>query len=129
MADNFTGDFFGLIGRPMLWRTLNYGDIAVHITGISPNGRTAIVSIDGGEASTPAQHFAELSDGVGYAMLGQLIQKVRASRKHPGRAGEIRRQAEIGKRKVGAPNPFEVQVGVPSDFKLAPLSTATEVTF
>lgn len=84
MSDNFSGDFFGLIGKPMQWNSEVYGTIAVHILGISPNGRVAKVSIDGGEASTPAQRFRELSDGEGFAILGELAKRparVRSSRK------------------------------------------------
>lgn len=96
MANTFTGDFFGLIGKPMLWNTPVYGTVAVHIKGISPNGRVAVLTIDGGEAATPAQRFPELSDGIGFAILGDLSKRP-ATRKPRGRAGEIRRQAEMGK--------------------------------
>lgn len=82
MADNFTGDFFKLIGKPMLWKTLNYGTIAVHVVGISPNGRVAKLTIDGGEAATPSQHFAELADGVAFGILGQLSKRP-GTRKRP----------------------------------------------
>ena len=66
-----------LIGKPMMWTTTVYGKIAVHVTGISPNGRVAILTIDGGEASTPAQRFPELSDGIGFAILGDLTRRTR----------------------------------------------------
>lgn len=81
MTDNFTGDFFGLIGKPMLWNTNVYGTVAVHIKSISPNGRVAVLTIDGGEASTPAQRFPELSDGIGFAILGDLSKRAPAVRK------------------------------------------------
>jgi hypothetical protein len=75
MADIFSGDFFGLIGKPMLWNTVNYGTVAVHIAGISPNGRVAILTIDGGKGATPTLRFPELSDGIGFAILGQLSKR------------------------------------------------------
>lgn len=121
-------DMSALIGKPMLWKTENYGSVAVHIAGISPNGMVATVTIVGGEASTPAQRFPELSDGIGFATFGQLSKRpgtrkkavnaameaaeeasndrvwqaatkvVPAKRQPRGRAGMIRAQAEIGKR-------------------------------
>lgn len=98
MADTFTGDFFGLIGKPMIWQTEVYGTVAVHIKGISPNGRVATLTIDGGEAATPAQNFPELADGIAFAILGDLSKRpATRARKPRGRAGEIRRQAEMGK--------------------------------
>ena len=84
------------IGAPMMWHSLNYGTVAVHVVGISPNGAVAQLSIDGGEAATPAQRFPELADGIGFAILGDLRKRPRTV-KPRGRAGEIRRQAEIGK--------------------------------
>lgn len=75
--DNFSGDFFGLIGKPMLWNTEVYGTVAVHVKGISPNGRVAVLTIDGGESSRQAQTFPELSDGIGYAILGDLAKRPR----------------------------------------------------
>lgn len=82
MADN-KDDFFGLIGKPMLWKTLNYGTVAVHVKRISPGGNVAVLTIDGGEASTPAQRFPELSDGIGFGIIGQLSKRpsTRAVRK------------------------------------------------
>jgi hypothetical protein len=81
-TDEFKGDFFGLIGKPMLWKTVNYGTVAVHIVSIAPStGRVAVVSIDGGEAATPAQHFPELADGIGFAILGQLSKRPATVRK------------------------------------------------
>lgn len=58
-----------LAGKPYVWKSTVYGDIAVHVTGFSPNGAVAILSIDGGEASTPAQRFPEWADGIAYASL------------------------------------------------------------
>jgi hypothetical protein len=84
--DNFTGDFFKLIGKPMIWRTTVYGEVAVHVQKISPNGRVAVLTIDGGEASTPAQRFPELSDGIGFAILGDLSK--RPARRPLKRAGQ-----------------------------------------
>ena len=86
------------IGAPMMWHSLNYGTVAVHVVGISPNGGVAQLSIDGGEAATPAQRFPELADGIGFAILGDLRKRpATRARKPRGKAGEIRRQAEIGK--------------------------------
>lgn len=58
-----------MIGKPFTWRTPLYGDIAVHVKGISPNGAVAVLTIDGGEDATPAHRFPELSDGIGYAVI------------------------------------------------------------
>lgn len=106
-----------LVGKPMLWKTQNYGTIAVHVTGLSPNGQVLNLTIDGGEASTPAQRFPELSDGIAFATVGQLSKRPatrtkkaapvrelaesagivpQRARKPRGRAGEIRRQAAMG---------------------------------
>jgi hypothetical protein len=60
------------IGKPYLWKSLAYGNVAVHLTGCSPNGVVANFTIDGGEASTPAQRFPELSDGTYFALTGAL---------------------------------------------------------
>lgn len=86
-----------LIGKPMLWNTATYGKVAVHVKGISANGRVAVLTIDGGEASKQAQMFPELSDGIGYAVLGNLSKRTPVARKPRGKAGMIRSQAEIGK--------------------------------
>ena len=63
------------IGKPYLWKSLSYGNVAVHFTGFSPNGDVANFTIDGGEASTPAQRFPELSDGVYFAPIGNLSKR------------------------------------------------------
>jgi len=63
------------IGKPYLWKSLSYGNVAVHFTGLSPNGKVANFTIDGGEASTPAQRFPELSDGIYFATAGQLVRR------------------------------------------------------
>lgn len=87
-------------GKPYLWKTSAYGTVAVHFTGFSPNGQVANITIDGGEASKQAQQFPEMSDGIYFAMPGQLAKRPATVRKPRGRAGEIRRQAEIGKTPV-----------------------------
>lgn len=92
MTDSFTGDFFKLIGKPMLWNSEVYGVTAVHVVGISPNGRVAKISIDGGEASRQAQTFPELSDGIGFAILGELAKRPTRTRKIV--AGKSARQTE-----------------------------------
>lgn len=81
-----------VIGKPYLWKTLRYGDVAVHVAGISPNGMVAMVTIDGGEASKQAQHFPELSDGVGHAVIEMLHKRPAAPRKP--RAVAVRKLAE-----------------------------------
>lgn len=102
MADNFSGDFFGLIGKPMLWKTQNYGTVAVHIAGINPNGRVAQLTIDGGEASTPAQRYPELADGIGYSILGNLSKRPRKVR------NTVRDVAGIGKVAVVTTDPSSI---------------------
>lgn len=79
--DNFTGDFFGLIGKPMLWKTVNYGTLAVHIKGISPNGRVAVLTIDLMQAGgiAPREMYPELDDGIGFAILGDLSKRPTAA--------------------------------------------------
>lgn len=86
-----------MVGRPFTWRTAVYGDIAVHVEKFSPNGAVANLTIDGGEAATPAQRFPELADGIGFAVQGQLIRRVRTS---------IKRNR--GKAAAAAPNNNEV---------------------
>jgi len=70
-----------LIGKPMLWRTATYGDIAVHVTKLSPNEMVANLTIDGGLGATPCQRFPELSDGIGFATIAQLVKRPSRSRK------------------------------------------------
>lgn len=65
------------VGSPVTWRTTVYGDVAVHIDGFSPNGQVAILRIVGGEDSTPANRFPELSDGIGFATAEQLVKRTR----------------------------------------------------
>lgn len=75
-----------IIGKPFMWETAVYGRIAVHIDGLSPNGRVARVTIDGGADSTPANRFPELSDGIGHATESQLkLRKVRVPVRRSGR--------------------------------------------
>lgn len=50
-----------IAGKPYNWVSLNYGTVAVHVESIYND--IATVTIDGGEAATPAQRFPELSDG------------------------------------------------------------------
>lgn len=69
-----------LVGRPFIWRTVNYGDIAVHVEKFSPNGAVAVLRIVGGEDSTPAHRYPELSDGWGFAVAGQLFKRQRGTR-------------------------------------------------
>lgn len=125
--DNHSGDFFGLIGKPMLWKTLNYGTVAVHIVGISPNGRVAQLSIDGGEAATPAQRFPELSDGIGFAILGDLSKRVPPVRKPRKTANSVRGLAEAAGLVKAPRKPSRPPVAV--DFKSAILDTSQEVAF
>lgn len=73
-------DIESMLDRPFTWRTLAYGDIAVHVTGISTNDAVAVITIDGGEASTPAQRFPELSDGVYFALPSQLHKRTRPAK-------------------------------------------------
>lgn len=120
MTDNFTGDFFGLIGKPMLWNTNVYGTVAVHIKSISPNGRVAVLTIDGGEASTPAQRFPELSDGIGFAILGDLSKRAPAVRK-PRKAQPIKALATAAGLLPAAP--------VPNRTRRRSSETVTEVRF
>lgn len=61
-----------MIGKPFLWTTNAYGTIAVHVTGFSPNGAVALFTIDGGEAATPAQRYAEMADGSYFGMPADL---------------------------------------------------------
>lgn len=68
-------------GRPFTWRTAVYGDIAVHVDKFSPNGAVAVVTIDGGEDSTPANRFPELSDGIGFAVEDTLFKRPTRARK------------------------------------------------
>lgn len=65
------------IGKPYNWNSLAYGTVAVHVMGFSPNGAVALLAIDGGEDSTPAQTFPELSDGTGFAVLDVLAPRTR----------------------------------------------------
>ena len=122
--DNYSGDTFKLIGRPMLWQTEVYGSIAVHVTKISPNGRVAVLTIDGGEGSTPAQRFPELADGIGFAILGDLSQRPRqaSSRKVAAAVETI----EKGIPRKRAPRKA---ASLTPEFKLATLNTEKEVTF
>jgi hypothetical protein len=62
-------------GKPYMWKSEVYGTVAVHFTGYSPNGWIANFTIDGGEASTPAQRFPELSDGTYFALTGALSKR------------------------------------------------------
>ncbi len=65
------------IGQPYILRSLRYGDTAVHLKGYSPNGKVAILSIDGGAASRQAQNFPELADGITHASIERLIKRPR----------------------------------------------------
>lgn len=78
-----------LVGRPFIWRTVNYGDIAVHVEKFSPNGAVAVLRIVGGEDSTPAQRYPELSDGWGFAVDGQLFRRQRGTRVRNTPTGEV----------------------------------------
>lgn len=71
-----------VVGKPYLWKSNVYGDVAVHITGFSPNENIALISIDGGEASTQAQRFPELSDGKYFVVLNsnRLVKRPTRSR-------------------------------------------------
>jgi hypothetical protein len=77
-----------MAGKPFIWRTALYGDVAVHVSKFSPNGAVANLTIDGGEASTPAQRFPVLSDGIGFAVQGQLFKRpaTRARKAQPVKA-------------------------------------------
>jgi hypothetical protein len=108
-------DFANMIGRPFNWTTEAYGTIAVHVVGQSPNGAVALVTLDGGADSTPANRFPEMADGEYFAMPSALHKrpptrtaKVAPERKPRGRAGEIRAQAEYGKRKLAEVKTGEV---------------------
>lgn len=70
------------IGKPYIWQTGLYGKIAVHLAKFSPNGKVAVLSIDGGSDATPARSFPELSDGVAFAVIarGEIIKRVRRTR-------------------------------------------------
>jgi len=70
--DKFTS---AMLGKPFMWQTVNYDTVAVHVVGISPNGLVASLTIDGGEDATPSQRHAELSDGTGFAVIGQLVKR------------------------------------------------------
>lgn len=74
-----------LKGKPYLWKSDVYGNIAVHVETFSPNGKVAVITIDGGEAATPAQRFPELSDGRYFTVLSDLHKRpsTRAPRKAP----------------------------------------------
>lgn len=101
-----------LIGKPMLWNSLNYGTVAVHVAGMSLNGEVAVVSIDGSTSSTQCRMFAELADGIGFAILGQLSKRP-STRKPRIVAGTSKRQlvaedeSHVAKpiRKRRTPNP------------------------
>lgn len=84
-----------LAGKPYLWKSAVYGEIAVHVKGFSPNGAVAILTIDGGEASTPAQRFPEWSDGIAYAALehGELVK--RPSRRTPKKTAQKTNNGEV----------------------------------
>jgi len=78
-----------LIGKPMLWRTATYGDIAVHVAKLSPNGVVANLTIDGGPGATPCQRFPELADGIGFAIVGQLHKRPTAPRSRKAQPSKV----------------------------------------
>lgn len=94
------------VGKPYIWKSLAYGDTAVHIVRFSPNEKVAVISIDGGEASRQAQHNPELSDGIYFVSVesGRLVK--RESRKAPKAVtNTIREVAGVGKVAVVAAPP------------------------
>lgn len=93
-----------LVGRPFIWRTANYGDIAVHVEKFNWNGAVAVVRIVGGEDSTPAQRYPELSDGWGFAVAGQLFKRQRGTRVN----NAVRDVAGIGKVAVVTTDPSSI---------------------
>lgn len=52
-----------------------YGTVAVHVTGVSPNGAVLNLTIDGGPDSKQAQTFPELSDGVAHTVPEMLTKR------------------------------------------------------
>lgn len=62
-------------GKPYLWRTLNYGDVAVHLVSVNDSNGVLKISIDGGEASTPAQRYPELADGEAFTLANKLFRR------------------------------------------------------
>jgi hypothetical protein len=71
-------------GSPYNWISLNYGTIAVHVDSIY-NG-IATITIDGGEAATPAQRFPELSDGRFHVVIASGKLHKRPARRAPKKA-------------------------------------------
>lgn len=57
------------VGKPYLWKSGIYGDIAVHVVGFSPNNKVVKLSIDGGEDSAPSRNHLALKDGIGYCVV------------------------------------------------------------
>lgn len=103
------------IGKPYIWRTLNYGDVAVHVAKFSPNGAVAVLSIDGGSDSTPANTFPELSDGIGYACLSALVKRPRrAGSRNGATAGALAKPSQRKSRTAHGPltNPASMHVDI-----------------
>lgn len=100
------------VGKPYLWKSKVYGDTAVHFTGLSPNGLVANFTIDGGEASKQAQNFPELSDGVYFALIGQLVKRPARVRKpkaaeHPQVTAARAQATENARRRKDVVKPVE----------------------
>lgn len=62
-------------GKPYLWRTLNYGDIAVHLVSVNETNGVLKISIDGGADTSPAQRYPELADGETFTLANKLFRR------------------------------------------------------
>lgn len=62
-------------GKPYLWRTLNYGDIAVHLVSVNETNGVLKISIDGGADASPAQRYPELADGETFTLANKLFRR------------------------------------------------------
>jgi hypothetical protein len=58
-------------GKPYLWKSALFGEIAVHVKGFSPNGKVAVLTLDGGADAKQAKQFFALHDGIGFAVLAR----------------------------------------------------------
>lgn len=88
-------------GKPYLWKSGIYGDVAVHVVGFSPNGKVAKLSVDGGPDATPARNHLALKDGFGYCVIsrGELHKRPRRTAE-----GTVKRTRSTAQRQAPASN-------------------------